>query len=54
MQIVTKEPKTQSIPAAEPSPVVIHVPHASVSIPAVERGSFLCDLSEELLKMTDH
>ena len=54
MQIVTKEPKTRILSAIELSPVVIHVPHASVAIPAAERGSFLCDLSEELHKMTDH
>lgn len=36
------------------SPVVIHVPHASESIPGPERAAFRCDLKEELLKMTDH
>ncbi len=36
------------------SPVVIHVPHASTVIPESERGAFLSDLNDELLKMTDH
>ncbi len=54
MQTILKAAEAQIISGIEPSPVVIHVPHASVSIPAAERGSFLRDLSDELLKMTDH
>ena len=37
-----------------PFPVVVHVPHASTVIPASERGAFLCDLQDEMRKMTDH
>ena len=37
------------------SPVVIHVPHASVLIPDDEMDAFIIDdLDDELLKMTDH
>lgn len=36
-----------------PLSVVVHVPHASTFIPAAERSSFLTDVEDELLKMTD-
>lgn len=38
----------------KPSSVVIHVPHASTVIPESERNAFQIDLTDELLKMTDH
>ncbi len=38
----------------DPSPIVIHVPHASTIIPESERSAFQCNLDEEMLKMTDH
>ena len=36
------------------SPILLHIPHASIAIPEEERSRFcLPDLEEELLKMTD-
>jgi N-formylglutamate deformylase len=39
------------------SPVVLHIPHASMSIPEDVRSTFLLDdavIERELLVMTDH
>lgn len=47
--------RTMRSKTGRPSPVIIHVPHASTVIPEEERDCFVTDdLEGEILRMTDH
>lgn len=47
--------QTMRSKTSRPSPVIIHVPHASTVIPEEERDCFVTDdLEGEILRMTDH